>query len=279
MPISSFPISVRSSVNLSDINIDCDLDMGSNSIIGYTPSSSLSSLFKYFTYDISIIPITPFQLWNKAAEYSQNDVNWVTKWSEILNSTLNENLVPGFKYVLKDTFEIMTNGTGGAARGYAGYSFDNTTTFAEALQTGSIGYKTVSIIHRPISYNTTVNFQVKGNHYVYYGYVKNHITEVIGKTPTTPLTVSNFPDINNIIGFFLPNLSDKIVLNSDTTLSYTQAKPTYLIDNTLLTDTFDDKQYEQDITHYCQVNKNSKILNIETITNIDITGNPIILYI
>ena len=50
MPISSFPISVRSSVNLSDINIDTDLDMGSNSIIGYTPSSSLSSLFKYFTY-------------------------------------------------------------------------------------------------------------------------------------------------------------------------------------------------------------------------------------
>lgn len=273
MPIQSTPVTTQSTINLSDINIDCDLDMGANSIIG------LHNYFKYFTYDKSIIPITPFQLWNKATEYSQNDVNWVTKWSETLNSTLNENLVPGFKYVLKDTFEITTNATSGSGKGFAGYSFDNTTTFAYANQTGSIGYKTVSIIHRPISYNTTVNFQVKGNHSSYYGYVKNHITEVIGKTPATPLTVSNFPDINNIIGFFLLNVSDKIVLNSDTTLSYSQANSIYLIDNTLLTDTFNDRQYEQDSTHYCEVDKNSKILNIETITSIDITGNPIILYI
>lgn len=44
MPISSFPISVRSSVNLSDINIDSDLDMGSNSIIGYPNLNDIQSI-------------------------------------------------------------------------------------------------------------------------------------------------------------------------------------------------------------------------------------------
>lgn len=39
MPISSFPISVNASVNLSDINIDTDLNMGANSIIGYAPTT------------------------------------------------------------------------------------------------------------------------------------------------------------------------------------------------------------------------------------------------
>ena len=44
MPISSFPISVRSSVNLSDINIDTDLDMGANSIIGYPNLNDIQSI-------------------------------------------------------------------------------------------------------------------------------------------------------------------------------------------------------------------------------------------
>ena len=46
MPISSFPISVKSSVNLSDINIDTDLDMGSNSIIGYIPTTNINTYLK-----------------------------------------------------------------------------------------------------------------------------------------------------------------------------------------------------------------------------------------
>jgi hypothetical protein len=46
MPISSIPISVRSSVNLSDINIDTDLDMGSNSIIGYIPTTNINTYLK-----------------------------------------------------------------------------------------------------------------------------------------------------------------------------------------------------------------------------------------
>jgi len=45
MPISSFPISVKSSVNLSDINIDTDLDMGANSIIGYSTTTSMLNSF------------------------------------------------------------------------------------------------------------------------------------------------------------------------------------------------------------------------------------------
>lgn len=51
MPISSFPISVNASVNLSDINIDTDLDMGVNSIVGYTPTTSLNDEIKLLSND------------------------------------------------------------------------------------------------------------------------------------------------------------------------------------------------------------------------------------
>ena len=44
MGISSQAISVKSSVNLSDINIDTDLDMGSNSIIGYPNLNDIQSI-------------------------------------------------------------------------------------------------------------------------------------------------------------------------------------------------------------------------------------------
>jgi len=276
MPIQSTPVTTQSTINLSDINIDTDLDMGANSIVGYTPLSSLNSYFKYFTYDKSIISITPFTLWSKATEYSQNDVNWVTKWSETLNSTLNENLVAGFKYVLKDSFEIKTNGPSGSAAGFGGYSFDNAKTFAYAHQ--STDYATVTMTHTPIAYNTTVNFQVKGNHPAYYGYVRNHTTTVIGKTPTTPITSTNF-NIDKIIGIILPTTGDKVKINNDTTLTYTQTKPVYLFEN-LLVDTYDDRQVEIDSTHYYCVDKNSKILDMTLpITQIDIiTGNPIFIY-
>ena len=66
MPISSFPISVRSSVNLSDINIDTDLDMGANSIIGYAKnedipqirdlSATIDSLYKLSNHNTLNLP-------------------------------------------------------------------------------------------------------------------------------------------------------------------------------------------------------------------------------
>ena len=41
MPIQSTPVTTQSSINLSDINIDTDLNMGANSIVGYALSSSI----------------------------------------------------------------------------------------------------------------------------------------------------------------------------------------------------------------------------------------------
>jgi len=45
MPIQSTPVTTQSSINLSDINIDTDLDMGSNSIIGYSTTTSMLNSF------------------------------------------------------------------------------------------------------------------------------------------------------------------------------------------------------------------------------------------
>lgn len=57
MPISSFPISVKSSVNLSDINIDTDLDMGSNNLIlgGTTFSNFKLMSFNHNLYTVSLL--------------------------------------------------------------------------------------------------------------------------------------------------------------------------------------------------------------------------------
>ena len=51
MPIQSTPVTTQSTINLSDINIDTDLNMGSNSIIGYISTSNITDYVKF--YDIT----------------------------------------------------------------------------------------------------------------------------------------------------------------------------------------------------------------------------------
>lgn len=81
MPISSFPISVRSSINLSDINIDTDLDMGANSIVGYALSSSIPQ--------VKFIDITT----SKLLQPDGNDyIEKLNDSTEYINTTKNDTI-------------------------------------------------------------------------------------------------------------------------------------------------------------------------------------------
>ena len=78
MPIQSTPVTTQSSINLSDINIDTDLDMGSNSIIGYTPTSNIMDNIKLLsnnTDELQIFNPTTIISYSDDTEYNTTSVS------------------------------------------------------------------------------------------------------------------------------------------------------------------------------------------------------------
>lgn len=107
MGISSQAISVKSSINLSDINIDTDLDMGANSIIGYTPTTTIltympnamanstinSNLFRV------INPTTPTFTLTDLTEYT------TTTTTPTIKSTFSKSSIPEIE---NDTYYLVS---------------------------------------------------------------------------------------------------------------------------------------------------------------------------
>ena len=285
MPIQSTPVTTQSSINLSDINIDTDLDMGANSIVGYVSGNS-SNLYNYFTYGYSYYKITPIELWNEATEYTINNSSTAKNcFSKTLNSTLNENLVSGYNYIVRHDFKLKSEGLT-TARSEAFFSNDPSN--EAKITCGGGTYRNVSIRTLPLAYNTTLTHQIKNSHtnVNYTTWTKDHIGYLVGYQPTTPLTASNF-NLDKIISIILPNANDKIVFNNDPLNAITGVKQVFIQSNdiALLSD-----EYNNDRITYTgegggggdellDILKQKQDIYIPTLTQLDITGNPIIVSI
>jgi len=152
MPISSFPISVKSSVNLSDINIDSDLDMGANNIIGYSKN----------VYPI-IHGVTPLNYANLVGsevlilsddtEYSTpQHETWYTMITLTLTEVLSELIISGRQFRLTWENELKNSGGNytytrmGISPNFTGYSNVGSTYVVK----GGIG---TILTYNPYSYN------------------------------------------------------------------------------------------------------------------------------
>ena len=114
MPISSQAISVNSQINLSNINIDSDLDMGANSLTINDLSKILinsKSLDKYLsiiasdgsqTYSISGSSYTPF---TDGTEYSTNSTGYTTKITTA-TSSIDNTITDGTYCLVKATYKL-----------------------------------------------------------------------------------------------------------------------------------------------------------------------------
>ena len=135
MPISSFPISVKSSVNLSDINIDCDLNMGANSIIMGANSIIQNNI--YYTTKTPPSIILDDKRYDLVASFNtQLTGNFSDVWtqstsltdvigSEItFNSSLNANIVENYYYRIGLSFAGCT----GSKKYLGKYKIVNNTT-------------------------------------------------------------------------------------------------------------------------------------------------------
>ncbi len=95
MGISSQAISVKSSINLSDINIDTDLNMGANSVIGYAKtidipkirdlSSTVDSLYKINNHNNLNLPSQVVAGGTGIGTYTTNIYNNIVSTTDTLN--------------------------------------------------------------------------------------------------------------------------------------------------------------------------------------------------
>ena len=215
MPISSFPISVRSSVNLSDINIDCDLNMGTNKIIGYAKN----------VYPI-IHGVTPLNyanlvgsevlILNDDTEYSTTSSGtWFTKITLTLTEALSELIISGRQFRLTWENELRNSSTGtvytqmGITPYFTGYS-DKSSTYKVKGGIGSI------LTYNPYSYNDALIIQVKASSGT--GYIRNNKVWLIGWIDHYPNVITDdlweSYGFNGIAGIELFN-GDSVKLNDD----------------------------------------------------------------
>lgn len=107
MGFSSQAISVKSSINLSDINIDTDLDMGSKSIIGYTPTSDFPKFSIYQTekgnlaYKKLSVEILNLPDIIQNSNLTPNIYQKLETYNTVLNDTLYPSLNPDRSYLIK----------------------------------------------------------------------------------------------------------------------------------------------------------------------------------
>lgn len=221
MPISSFPISVRSSVNLSDINIDSDLNLGSNNLI---LSGNISNYSKDF---ITIIHgITPLNFSNLSGGNEVNILDdtteyatptygtWYTKITLTLTEALSELITPERKFRLTWQTEIKNSQT------YQTNVAMGISTFTSYSQTGNTygvkGGIASQLTYNPYSYNDSLIIQVKSSSGI--GYTKNNKVWLIGWVEHYPSVMTNddiesygYSGISNIILFN----GDSIKINDD----------------------------------------------------------------
>lgn len=286
MPIQSTPVTTQSTINLSDINIDTDLNLGSNTITGFPTATNLTNLingtyFKYLTYDKTIIPVN-YELFDDTTGYSTTSNSYSTKVTYTLNSTLNENLTDKFKYILKDVISTSTE-----TPGYVTYAFRTADYFKLHVPNSTYRIKVTDAEYyhnSTFSYNQTLALQIKsamaGTNFA----ISRYKSTVVGKIPLTPFTSDNI-DIDNLIGIFMP-ASSKITLNAGEDIITAGADLYLMKDNYHLRDNTADYTnytapvlYISDIGSASATNYSKQLSLPETVTQIDIiTGNPTFIF-
>lgn len=264
MGFSSQAISVKSSINLSDINIDSDLDMGSNKIIGYSKDNAF-----YIKWGVTPLDYhkfeTPIKLVDNTTLVTNNTTSYATKISFTMNSSLNENItnVINRKYYIAWETNISS--------GQSGYSsfikLDNKEYSAQGTNSnlyGSYGNTTDELITGRI-YDEVVNIQLRvstagqlarsNNNQIYLTSWVDYHADIL-----TPAIINSygFTEISNI----LLNPTDQIKINDDIIYKGTAGnynEPIYYCD-----------------TSYGKYNKFSDFKNITQIERI--AGNPIIAF-
>jgi len=233
MPISSFPISVKSSVNLSDINIDCDLNMGTNKIIGYAKN----------VYPI-IHGVTPLNYANLVGSevlilsddtvYSTASYNtWYTKITLTLTEALSELIISGRQFRLTWENELKNSSTYttytqmGISPNFTSYSGYGST----YLVKGGIG---AILTYNPYSYNDALIIQVKSSSGT--GYIRNNKVWLIGWIDHYPNVITDdlweSYGFNGIAGIELFN-GDSVKLNDHLTYNGTTYPTTPSSDSSL----------------------------------------------
>ena len=221
MPISSFPISVKSSINLSDINIDSDLDMGAKNIIGYSKN----------VYPI-IHGVTPLNYANLVGsevlilsddtEYSTPQYEtWYTIITLTLTEALSELIISGRQFRLTWENELKNSGGNttytrmGISPNFTGYSDVGSTYVVK----GGIG---TILTYNPYSYNDALIIQVKSSWGI--GYIRNNKVWLIGWIDHYPNVITDdlweSYGFSGVAGIELFN-GDSVKLNDDLTYNGT----------------------------------------------------------
>ena len=217
MPISSFPISVKSSINLSDINIDTDLNMGTNKIIGYAKN----------VYPI-IHGVTPLNYGNLvgsevlilnddtvySTEY-QYTGTWYTKITLTLTEALSELIISGRQFRLTWENELKNSSTYttytqmGIPPKFTGYDGSGSTYQVKG------GIRSI-LTYNPYSYNDALIIQVKTASGA--GYIRNNKVWLIGWIDHYPNVITDdlweSYGFNGVAGIELFN-GDSVKLNND----------------------------------------------------------------
>ena len=233
MGISSQAISVKSSVNLSDINIDCDLNMGTNKIIGYAKN----------VYPI-IHGVTPLNYANLVGSevlilsddtvYSTASYNtWYTKITLTLTEALSELIISGRQFRLTWENELKNSSTYttytqmGISPNFTSYSGYGST----YLVKGGIG---AILTYNPYSYNDALIIQVKSSSGT--GYIRNNKVWLIGWIDHYPNVITDdlweSYGFNGIAGIELFN-GDSVKLNDHLTYNGTTYPTTPSSDSSL----------------------------------------------
>lgn len=254
MPISSFPISVKSSINLSDINIDTDLNLGTNDLLTttlivngnlYKPNKDL----KFNTYPApKTILNEPIEIFSYATAES-NQFNYTTfknysvNTNFTVNPTLNNNISETYGNLIMGVGEFHSSGSTvmGSRLGVSNV-FTNSlnNSFTTLSKTNSTSYiKSYLFPIRPVISETVISFQHIGISGATTGYLQNAKAYLIGydyitNTYTDTLDLSIQTNINSFEKIILEK-NDSIILNDTDTITNTETTPLCIYPTTNIT--------------------------------------------
>lgn len=254
MPISSFPISVRSSVNLSDIIIDTDLNLGTNSLLtrNLTVNGTLYKPNKDLKFNSYPAPRTilnePIEIFSYAPAVSNyfdctTFENYSVNTNFTVNPTLNNNISETYGNLIMGVGEFHSNGsTVMASRLGVSDVFTNSlnNSFTSLFRTSSLSYiKNYLLPIRPVISGTVVSFQHIGIAGVTTGYLQNAKAYLIGydyitTTYTDTLDLSIQTNIKSFEKIILAQ-NDSITLNDTDTITNSETAPECIYPTTNIT--------------------------------------------
>lgn len=242
MPISSQAISVKSSINLSDINIDGNLNMGVNDItIG---GVNINDVFgkKVFLYsNIRGFPVTDTTIAERQDEFTINtpigDASPMLSFT--VNSAQNSLFESGFSYkIYQKKVTTKCNYSTGYKNKTIIKKSDNSVKYTDSTKQYSMTYNsyttysaladfynyTSEIMPTPIPYNTAVKLTGLGSGNAVVCDFKELELNLCGKVlPLTEMVISDYSDhFSKILGVIMNN-ADSIKLD-DLTYTNTQTQ-------------------------------------------------------